>query len=364
MPHAIKDAIPSQAIDEALGRVLASRAFRGAARKRRFLEFVVRQTQDGHADRIKAFSIAMDVFDRDEGFDPVLDPVVRIHAGRLRQSLDQYYANEGAADPIRITIPKGCYVPHFDTRPDACAKAADCGSPGPGEPDCRPAEDDANPVPPTPTAIVVQSFCSGVLRATARWQLVTAAGLVILAALVSIAPSWIRLSEARGHSEEPASVARQGSSLLVAPVTNDTGDPTLDRIADSFTEALAGALTRSGTLLVFGMDPHVRDDAGTALPKPGRSPAFDYVLRGSITRLGEQVEITATLMDTRDGRYLWADTMRGGAASSSMIDLWQDIAARVAGALTRPNGTTLSAKMPAAARTPTAHGFFLTDPSG
>src|SRR5918994_2007141 len=108
-----EERIPPQVIQDALQRVLASRDFRNSERKRRFLKFVVQETLAGRADRIKAYSIALDAFDRDSSFDPVADPVVRIEAGRLRRCLEHYYLTEGAEDRIRITIPKGGYVPHF-----------------------------------------------------------------------------------------------------------------------------------------------------------------------------------------------------------------------------------------------------------
>src|SRR4030095_10925625 len=43
---------------------------------------------------------------------------VRIHAGRLRRALNQYYKNAGAAEPIRVSIPKGSYVPAFGDNQD------------------------------------------------------------------------------------------------------------------------------------------------------------------------------------------------------------------------------------------------------
>ena len=55
----------------------------------------------------------MGVFDRDAGYDPKADPVVRVTAGRLRVKLEEYYAREEVSDPIRIEIPKGAYVPDF-----------------------------------------------------------------------------------------------------------------------------------------------------------------------------------------------------------------------------------------------------------
>jgi hypothetical protein len=113
MSYDVDETIPLQGIQDALQRVLASRDFRNSERKRRFLKFVVQETLAGRADRIKAYSIALDAFDRDPSFNPGADPVVRIEAGRLRRCLEHYSLAEGAADRIRITIPKGSYVPHF-----------------------------------------------------------------------------------------------------------------------------------------------------------------------------------------------------------------------------------------------------------
>src|SRR3954471_14362944 len=113
MSYDADESIPPQVIQDVLQRIVASREFMNSDRKRRFLKFVVEETLAGHADRIKAYTIALDVFDRDPSFDPATDPVVRIEAGRLRRCLEHYYLSEGAADPVQITIPKGGYMPRF-----------------------------------------------------------------------------------------------------------------------------------------------------------------------------------------------------------------------------------------------------------
>ncbi|WP_052514052.1 hypothetical protein [Bosea sp. LC85] len=82
-------------------------------RNRRFLSFVVTQTVAGHSDRIKAYAIGVDVFGRDDSFDPGTDPIVRIEATRLRSALATYYETAGANVPVRIAIPPGSYVPSF-----------------------------------------------------------------------------------------------------------------------------------------------------------------------------------------------------------------------------------------------------------
>jgi adenylate cyclase len=94
-------------------RILTCRDFDASDRNRRFLEYVIEETLQGRADRIKAYSIATSVFGRGENFDPQQDAIVRIEAGRMRRSLEHYYLTSGLNDPIRIAIPVGSYVPSF-----------------------------------------------------------------------------------------------------------------------------------------------------------------------------------------------------------------------------------------------------------
>src|SRR3954467_277742 len=144
MFYDVGESIPPQLIQDALQRVVASRDFMNSERKRRFLKFVVQETLAGRADRIKAYSIAVDVFDRDPSFDPVTDPVVRIEAGRLRRCLEHYYLAEGTADPVRITIPQGGYVPQFIMTEEAALPVAETAVDN-GPPNARGLAD-ANPV--------------------------------------------------------------------------------------------------------------------------------------------------------------------------------------------------------------------------
>ena len=116
------EVVPSlgpDAIRAALERVLASADFDASERNRNFLRHVVEETLAGRAERIKAYNIATTVFGRDDRFDPQLDSIVRIEAGRLRRSLERYYLTSGRDDPVRIGVPKGSYVPTFEELRDA-----------------------------------------------------------------------------------------------------------------------------------------------------------------------------------------------------------------------------------------------------
>jgi Tol biopolymer transport system component len=94
-----------------LERILASSVFSSSARSAQFLRFCVEQSLLGNHDQIKESTVAVEVFGRDPDYNPRTDPIVRVHAKRLRDKLDQYYQVHGADDPIRITIPKGTYIP-------------------------------------------------------------------------------------------------------------------------------------------------------------------------------------------------------------------------------------------------------------
>lgn len=99
---------------DALKRTLASETFGRSERARKLLRYLVEQEQGGHADRLKGFTIAIDVFGRDADFDSSADAVVRVQARRLRELLKQYSETEGADDPIRIVIARGSYVPAYE----------------------------------------------------------------------------------------------------------------------------------------------------------------------------------------------------------------------------------------------------------
>jgi serine/threonine-protein kinase len=106
----------TRAISDQLERVLASDTFRQAARLKRFLTFVVREAMAGRADQLKEYVIGVQVFDREPGFDPRTDPIVRVQARRLRSRLAKYYEDEGAQDRLLIDLPKGRYAPLFQQR--------------------------------------------------------------------------------------------------------------------------------------------------------------------------------------------------------------------------------------------------------
>lgn len=115
--------IPFNAVAEQLERVLQSKVFQAAGRSSRLLRFLVEETVKGRSESLKDYTLGAEVFGRGGDFDPRTDPIARVEASRLRSRLELYYATEGAADSVVITLPKGGYVPHFEPRSPAAEAA-------------------------------------------------------------------------------------------------------------------------------------------------------------------------------------------------------------------------------------------------
>jgi Tol biopolymer transport system component len=111
--------IAQASVAEHLERVLRSEVFRTASRSSKLLRFLVEETVNGRADRLKDYTLGAEALGRGDNFDPRTDPIARVEASRLRSRLELYYATEGASDPVVITLPKGGYVPRFDYRSPA-----------------------------------------------------------------------------------------------------------------------------------------------------------------------------------------------------------------------------------------------------
>jgi len=96
-----------------LQAVLHSPLFARSPALSHLLSYLCEKTFAGETDQIKEYSVAVDVFDRQDSFDQDTDSIVRVQANRLRKRLSEYYASDGAEHALHITIPVGQYVPTF-----------------------------------------------------------------------------------------------------------------------------------------------------------------------------------------------------------------------------------------------------------
>jgi len=104
---------PQPSEDEKLARlidkIVHSATFSSSEILRKLLEYLGSRTVENSASPIKSKEIAAAVFGRVSNFDPQTDSIVRVHAGRLRSKLAEYYLSEGAEDEWIVVIPKGSY---------------------------------------------------------------------------------------------------------------------------------------------------------------------------------------------------------------------------------------------------------------
>lgn len=112
----MKTVVAPEEVRKQLDRVLRSHGFAGTVKLQGFLRYVVEQTLAGRTGEIKESVIGLEVYNKSATYDPRYDSTVRAEAAKLRSRLDHYYDHDGENDPIRISVPKGSYIPHFEWR--------------------------------------------------------------------------------------------------------------------------------------------------------------------------------------------------------------------------------------------------------
>ncbi|AZQ60780.1 hypothetical protein EI427_00705 [Flammeovirga pectinis] len=103
-------------IEQTLKKIIDSEVFVSSFRAKALLNYLISKYHDGEESDFSSYTIALEVFDRDEDFDPSLDPIVRVQMGRLRILLSKFYLQEGVTDDVVITIPRGSYKPRISEK--------------------------------------------------------------------------------------------------------------------------------------------------------------------------------------------------------------------------------------------------------
>jgi hypothetical protein len=97
-------------------KVANSGVLHGSESLRKLLRYLAHHAIEHSGTPLKEYQIATEEFGRPPDFDPAVDSMVRVQAGRLRAKLAEYYAGEGAEDTIRIELAKGAYAISFHHR--------------------------------------------------------------------------------------------------------------------------------------------------------------------------------------------------------------------------------------------------------
>jgi hypothetical protein len=111
--HETFTAEEKQAVEEQLERLLANSFFSHSRRFPAFLRFVIEKTLSGETEQLKERTLGIEIFGKDADYDTASDPIVRVTAAEIRKRIALYYQEPGHAHELRVSLPLGSYVPHF-----------------------------------------------------------------------------------------------------------------------------------------------------------------------------------------------------------------------------------------------------------
>jgi len=267
-------------------------------RQRNLLSYLVKEELEGRGDRLKAYSIATEVLGRPDDFDPQQDSIVRVEIGRLRQALERYYLTGGRDAPIVISIPKGQYRPVF-TR-------------------TRPAPTAAAPPPPG-----TRRKAGGRIMALAAFALI-AAGLLGAGAWKFAAPPAIAPA---------AAPARRGPVVAIAPFDFHADREGQSYIAGGLQADLADILSEYQWLTVIPLN----DDS--ALPSGGGDDIArpDFIVRGSLRLIGDQLKATVLLLDGA-GAVRWTNRYEVRLRAGEVMAMQSDLVGKIGRDVGNPFG--------------------------
>src|SRR6201982_4129482 len=146
----------------------------------------------------------------------------------------------------------------------------------------------------------------GLAVAPKRRRWLTGRGIVALACVLSLSILSVWLFRSRGHA--PAGIR----SLAVLPLENLSGDASQSYFADGMTDELITDLAQIGALRVISRTSvMVYKGARKPLPQIARELNVDAVVEGTVLRSGDQVRITAQLIEASTDKHLWSQSYEG-----------------------------------------------------
>jgi TolB-like protein len=265
--------IPEPDVRAELDRILAAKGFAGAGRISKLLRYAVEKTLAGETDQLKEYVVGIEVFERDEKYDPRLDSIVRVEAGRLRSKLDEFYNTDGAASPIRISLPKGGYAAHF------------ARSEGPQPP--------------------VSSAAEAAAAAPARrsWSTIPLAAVLIVAVAAMV--FWLG-----SRNRHPPPDLRPTAAVLPFEANMIGGDNS--NYSAMITEAVTSELARLGTISVASYTSAMQFE-GQRRPMSEIAAALKsaYVVEASVDDEASEILIVARLVNAATDRKMWVSDYRG-----------------------------------------------------
>jgi adenylate cyclase len=144
-----------------------------------------------------------------------------------------------------------------------------------------------------------------------RGGVLSLAGIAIIAATfvlvqhMSLKPP--RKSASIAPPQRPALPLPSTPSIAVLPFTNMSADPQQEYFSDGITDDIITALSRTGLFVIARTSTFIYKGKAVRVQDVSRELGVRYVLEGSVRKAGNQVRITAQLVDATTGDHLWAE---------------------------------------------------------
>jgi adenylate cyclase len=105
-----------------------------------------------------------------------------------------------------------------------------------------------------------------------------------------------------------ATAVSKKPSIAVLPLVNMSGDPEQEFFADGLTEDIITELSRFRELLVISRNStFVHKGKAVKVQDVAREFGVDYVLEGSVRKVGDRIRVTVQLIDAETDRHIWAE---------------------------------------------------------
>src|SRR3984957_20595525 len=134
----------------------------------------------------------------------------------------------------------------------------------------------------------------------------TGRGIVALALVLSLAILCVLFVRSRGHRSAAI------RSLAVLPLENLSGDAAQSYFSDGMTDELITDLAQISALRVISRTSVMTyKGAHKTLPQIARELNVDAIVEGTVLRAGDQVRITAQLIDASTDKHIWSQSYEG-----------------------------------------------------
>jgi TolB-like protein len=126
-------------------------------------------------------------------------------------------------------------------------------------------------------------------------------------------------------------------SIAVLPFANMSDDPSLDYFSDGIAEDIITELSRFPDLLVVARNSSFTyKGQAVKAQEAARNLGVRYLLEGSVRRSGDQVRITAQLIDGTTGHHLWAE--RFDETQKDVFALQDQVTSKIIGSIAGETG--------------------------